>query len=232
MAQWEAFLKNRPYSSRRKQRPSRSSLPPVPQTSPSSASSSSEAGLPAPPPLGLSPLLLRGLTARGGGGGGFPREAPPPSSFSEGGVGEIAVSALASGGARDSAASSFTGEGVAGSLLSQESLVIADSVPVASSSSPTRGRRSQSRGRGDSTRDRSRSSRLSPPRGQDSREEHRSVRSRSRGDCGLLCGSCSHSKDRSLSRGGRRSRRDSSRSPPARVWSCRSRSRSLDRYWD
>ena len=69
------------------------------------------------------------------------------------------------GEARDSAASSLTGGGVAGSSLSQESLVIADPFMVAPSSSPARGRRSQSRGRGNSTRDRSSlcSSRLSPP---------------------------------------------------------------------
>ena len=70
------------------------------------------------------------------------RKAPPPSSLSlEGGAGGSAASALASGGARDSAASSLTGGGVAGSLLFQESLVIADPVPVASSSSLARGRR-------------------------------------------------------------------------------------------
>ena len=97
------------------------------------------------------------------------REAPPPSSLSlEGGAGRSVASALASGGARDSAASSLTGSGVLGSSLSQESLVIADPVPVISSSSPARGRRSRSRERVDTTGDRSRSSRLSPPRGRDS----------------------------------------------------------------
>ena len=97
------------------------------------------------------------------------------------------MGALTSGGVQDSAASSLKGGGVAGSSLSQESLVIADLVLVAFSSSPTRDHRLRSRGRADSTGDHScsRSSHLSPPRGRDSHEEHCSARSRSRGDRGL-----------------------------------------------
>ena len=91
--------------------------------------------------------------------------------------------ALASAGASDSAVSSFPGVGVAGSSCSQESLVLADPDPVVSSSPPGGDHRSCSGGRegfaGD--RFRSRSSRLSPSRGRDSREEHRCARSRSRG---------------------------------------------------
>ena len=80
-------------------------------------------------------------------------------------------------------------EGVAGSSLSQESLVLADPDPVASSSSPRGDRQSRSGGRGDSTGDhsRSRSSRFSPPQGRASREERRCARSRSRGG-GLVTG--------------------------------------------
>ena len=47
LAQWEAFLKRRPYSERRKKRPSGSALPPASQTPLPSASASSEAGRPA-----------------------------------------------------------------------------------------------------------------------------------------------------------------------------------------
>ena len=65
VAQWEAFLKKRPFSSRHKHCPSGSSLSPAPQTNPHCASSSSEAV----------PPLLRGLTAWGE---GAPREASPP----------------------------------------------------------------------------------------------------------------------------------------------------------
>ena len=73
-------------------------------------------------------------------------EVPPPSSLHSGGG---AVRALASAGMGDSAASSLPGEGVAGSSHSQESLVLADSDPVASSSSPGGDCRSRSGGRGD-----------------------------------------------------------------------------------
>ena len=124
VAQWEAFLKKRPYSSCRKQRPSGSALSPVPQTTPPSASSSSEAGHPPP-------LLLRGLVARGGGGGGgVPREAPPPSSLSLEEAPRVPW-LLGARGIRLPLPS--RGGGVAGSSLSQKSLVIADPVPVASS---------------------------------------------------------------------------------------------------
>ena len=59
--------------------------------------------------------------------------SPPPSLRSVGGEGGCAARALASAGAGDSAASSLPGEGVAGSLRSQESFVLADPDPVASS---------------------------------------------------------------------------------------------------
>ena len=74
------------------------------------------------------------------------------------------MGALASAGVGDSAASSLPGEGVVGSSHSQESLVLDDSVPVASSSSPGCDCQSRLRGRGNSTRNRSssRSSCLSP----------------------------------------------------------------------
>ena len=110
------------------------------------------------------------------------RKAPPPPFLPlEGGERGSAAGALASGAVRDSAASSLTGGGIAVSSLSQESFVIADPVPVASSCSPAHVHRSQSKGKGDSTGDCpcSRSYRLFPPRGQDSREEHHSACSRS-----------------------------------------------------
>ena len=75
VAQWEAFLKKRPCSSRRKHRSSGSSLPPVPQTSPPCASSSSEA------PLPVSPPPSEGLDRQGGGGGGVcPSRGPSRGS--------------------------------------------------------------------------------------------------------------------------------------------------------
>ena len=78
----------------------------------------------------------------------------------------------------------------------------------------------------------SRSSRVSLSRGRDSREERRCASSWSRGSLDQSHKSCCLSTDRSRSRGRRRSRRDSSRSPSARVRSRRSRSRSSDRYQD
>ena len=81
----------------------------------------------------LSPPAIR----EGGGGGGGP----------------VGVS--------DSAASSLPGVGVAGSSRSQESPVLADPSPVASSVSAGRDCRSHTREIGGSTGDRSRSSRLS-----------------------------------------------------------------------
>ena len=96
------------------------------------------------------------------------REVSPPSvRREERGDGGGVARALASVGVGDSAASSLPGEGVAGLSHAQESLVLADPDPVASSSPPGGDRRSRSGGRGDSTGDRSssRSSRLSPPRG-------------------------------------------------------------------
>ena len=72
VAQWEAFLKRRPYGERRKKRPSGSALPSVLPTLPPFASASSEAGRSAPPPRptsppseGQPPLLQRGVTFRG-----------------------------------------------------------------------------------------------------------------------------------------------------------------------
>ena len=61
------------------------------------------------------------------------------------------ASASAGAGEGNSAASSLPGEGVAGSSRSQEFFVLADPVPVASSSSPGGDRQSCSWGRGDST---------------------------------------------------------------------------------
>ena len=112
--------------------------------------------------------------------------------------------------------------------------MLVDPVPVVSSSSPGGDRRSRSGGRGDSTgdRSRSRSSRLSPPRGRDSREGHLGARPRSRGNRALSRESCSRPTDRSWSRGRKRSRCDSSRSPSAHVRSRRSQSQSSDCYRD
>ena len=55
VAQWEAFLKRRPYSERHKKCPSGSALPSAPPTLPPSTSASSEAGRPVPPPWSLTP---------------------------------------------------------------------------------------------------------------------------------------------------------------------------------
>ena len=55
VSQWEAFLKRRPYSGRRKNHHSGSSLPTASQTPPPSASASLEAGRPALPPRSLPP---------------------------------------------------------------------------------------------------------------------------------------------------------------------------------
>ena len=79
------------------------------------------------------------------------REVSPPSCHSVGGGG------LDSVGASDSAASSLPGVGVVGSSRSQESLVLADPSPVASSVSAGCDCRSRSRKIGESTGDRSRS---------------------------------------------------------------------------
>ena len=64
VAQWEAFLKRRPYSERRKKRPSGSTLPSAPPPILPSDSSSSEAGRPASPPQSLPPPC-EGVTVRG-----------------------------------------------------------------------------------------------------------------------------------------------------------------------
>ena len=130
------------------------------------------------------PLPLPPFGGRGGGGGGAAR-------------------ALAFAGTSDSAVSSLPGVGVAGSSRSQESPVLADPSLVASSISAGRDHRSRSREIGGSTgdRSRSRSSRLFPSRGRDSREGRRCARSRSRGLRDWSRESRSRSTDCSRSRG-------------------------------
>ena len=103
-----------------------------------SASASSEAGLPVLPPQSL-------LTPSEGrdhsGEVGVPHvgscevSPPPPSVLGFGGGGGI-TRALASAGAGNSAAYFLPWEGVAGSSRSQESLVLADPLPVQSFCSP------------------------------------------------------------------------------------------------
>ena len=138
-------------------------------------------------------------------------------------MGGSAASALASGGARDSAASSLTGGGVAGSSLSQESLVIAGPVSVASSTSPARGRRSRSRGGGGRLYWRALPlALLSPIPPSGVRILARSIAVPALGlGVTVTC----------RSGGLQHSRRDSSRSPSARVRSRCSRSRSSGHYW-
>ena len=108
----------------------------------------------------------------------------PPSRCS---VGEEGVGAPRGprllGGTSGSAASSLTGVGVTGSSCSQESLVLADPSPVASSVSAGHDRRSRSREIREYTRGRSCScsSRSYPSRGRDSREGRRCARLRSGG---------------------------------------------------
>ena len=157
-------------------------LCPSPCVTDPSASASLEAGRPVLPPWSLPPPFEgcdRSVKVVGVHGVGS-REAPPPSSLQlKGGERGGAARALASAGAGDSATSSFPGEGVAGSSRSQqESLVLPDPDPVASSSSRRGDRRSCLAGRGETTGDRSHSSRLAPPRGRASREERRCARSR------------------------------------------------------
>ena len=116
VAQWEAFLKRRPYSGRCKKCPSGSALPPASPTPLPSASAPSEAGRPAPPPRSLpipsewrDRLGVEGVSRVGS------REGPPPSSrLLEGGVGGGSAGVLASAGAGDSAASSLSGRGGGG----------------------------------------------------------------------------------------------------------------------
>ena len=112
VAQWEAFLKHRPYSGRRKKCPSGSALPPASQTPPPSASASSEAGRPVLPPQSLPPPSegrdcsgeVEGVHRVGS------CEVPLPSSLhSMGGEGGGAARGLASVGAGNSAASSLPG---------------------------------------------------------------------------------------------------------------------------
>ena len=156
---------------------------------------------------------------------------PPPAVWWErrGGGG---VRVLASGGTSDSAAASLLGVGVAGFSRSQESLVLAAPSSVASSVSAEGGHRSRSHEIRESTEDcsHSLSSWSSPSQGRDSREERRCARSW----CGGLRDQSRElryrSMDRSWSRGRRRSRRDLSRSPFARVRSRLSWSWSSDCY--
>ena len=149
--------------------------------------------------------------------------SPPSRHFG----GRVGVRALASVG--DSASSSLMRVAVAGSSRSQESLVLADPSPVASSVSAGRDCWSRSREIGESPGDRSRSSRSSPSR--DSREGHRCARSRSWWSRDRSRESCSHSTDCSRSRGRRRSRRDSSLFPSAHVQSQRFQPRSSACCW-
>ena len=134
VAQWEAFLKHRPYSGRCKKRASGSTLPPASQTPPPRLLQRPGTLL---FPLGHSRPPSEGCDCSGEVEGVHSvgsREVPPPSSlqskeWGEGGGG-TAMRALASAGAGDSATSSLLGEGVAGSSRSQESLVLADPDPV------------------------------------------------------------------------------------------------------
>ena len=169
VAQWEVFLKHRPYSGRHKKHPSGSVLPPAPQTPLPTASTSLEAGRPALPPRSLPPPegrdrsgVVEGVHCVGS------REAPLPLPFSRRKErGEVPRGPWLLRVRVTWLLPPFPGEGVVGSSSSQESLVLADPDPVASSSSPRGDRWSRLGGRGDSTGDlsRSRSSRLSPPRG-------------------------------------------------------------------
>ena len=113
VAQWESFLKKRPYSGRRKSHPSGSALPSVPPNLPPFISASSEAGHSAPPPCPPTPPSEgRGYL---GEWGSPPHEvsSPPFRRSVGGGGGTTRVSS--SGAASDSAASSLPGVGVAGS---------------------------------------------------------------------------------------------------------------------
>ena len=114
VAQWEAFLKCSPYSGRRKKRPSDSALSPASQTPPPQLLRKSDT---LHFPLSHSPLLLRGVTARGGGGcptRGFSRGPPPSSLQSKEREGGGVARALAFAGASDSAASFLPGVGGGG----------------------------------------------------------------------------------------------------------------------
>ena len=139
-------------------------------------------------PLGHFPLLLRGLTVSSA----WVLVRSPLHSPAVRGVGGC-LRASASASASDSAASSLPGVGVAGSLHSQESPVLAHPSPVASSVSAGCDHRSHSCEIGGSTGDfsRSRSSHLSLSRGQDSREGCRCAHSRSRGSRDRSCESLS-----------------------------------------
>ena len=104
---------------------------------------------------------------------------------------------------------------------------------VDSSVSAERDPRSRFREVGGSTVGHSRSctSQSSLSRSRESREGCRHARSQSGGSRARSSKSRSCSTTHSRSRGCGRSRRGSSRSPSARMWSRLSRSRSSDRYW-
>ena len=136
---------------------------------------------------------------------------------------------LASGGASDSAASSLPGVGVVEPSRSQESLVLTAPSSVASSTSAECGLRSRSRVVWVSTEDCSLScsSRSSLSRGGETHGERHCARSRSGGSSARPRKSRSRSTTHLQSRGHGRYRRDSSRSPSARVQSRWSRSTGL-----
>ena len=135
VVQWEAFLKKRSYSERRKARPSGSALPAAPPPLPPSASASSEAGRPSPSPLPSSPPSERRGSWRASPAlvlVGSPLPLPPFGGRGRGDPARI----LASGGECVSAASSLTGVGVAGPSRSQESIVLSRSAPPRLTSLP------------------------------------------------------------------------------------------------
>ena len=225
VVQWRAFLKRH-----RKKCPSGSALPPVSQTplpwllrKPDALSF----------PLGHSPLLLRGVTARGKWRVSFTwvlarSPLPPPSFRSVRGWGwGGAARALASVGTGDSAASSLPGEGVVGSSYSQESPLLADPVrwrlPVLQEviiGHTLKG--------GEAPLETALTLHAYLPLGVE--RPVKSIAVPSRGARAWSRESLSRSTDRSRSRGRKHSCRDSSRSPSARVQS--RRSRSSNRYRD
>ena len=133
-----------------------------------------------PPPSEGQPLGGDGGCLLHGFSQGLPSPLQPFDGRGEGGGGTARASDSA--GASDSAAS-LPGVGVLGSSRSQDSLVLAGPSPVDFSVSAGGDRQSHSCEVGGFTRacSRSRSSRLSPSRGRDSREERCCARSRSRG---------------------------------------------------
>ena len=160
LAQWEAFMKKRSYSGRRKSSSSSSVLPTEPPALPPSTSASWEAGRPVPPPHPPTPPSKgRGHTEKSEGVSriGSCGVSSPPSLCSVGRGGGCAVRVLAPADECDLAASSLTGFGVAGPSQSQESSVLACSAPpsVDSPASAESDRRSHSHEVGDSVGGRS-----------------------------------------------------------------------------